>query len=46
VPFFVVRRRHHLVDSRDEDVALRVDEFAHECDEIGHRFMNHAAEDT
>jgi len=32
--FFVVRRRHDLVDSRDKDVASRVGEFAYESDEV------------
>lgn len=43
VPFFIVRRRNHLIDIGNEDVALRINELAHECDEIGHGLMHHAA---
>jgi hypothetical protein len=46
VPFLFVGRRHHLVNTRNEDVALRIDKLAHESDEIGHGFMHHAAKYT
>lgn len=46
VPFLLVRWRHHLVDSRNENVALRIDELAHEADEIGHGFVHHTAKDA
>lgn len=46
LPFLLVRGRHHLVDAGDEDVTLRIDELAHESDEIGHGLMNHTAKDT
>jgi hypothetical protein len=42
VPFFIVRGRDHLVDTRNEDVALRINELAHEGDEIRHGLVHHA----
>ena len=42
MPFLIVRGRDHLVDSRDEDITLRINELAHEGDEIGHRLVHHA----
>lgn len=46
MPFLLVWGRHHLVDARDENVAFRIDELAHERDEIGHGLMNHTAKDA
>jgi hypothetical protein len=46
LPFLLVRGRYHLVDARDENVAFRIDKFAHESDEIGHGFMNHTTKDA
>ncbi len=46
LPFLLVRGRHHLVDAGDENVALRIDELAHEDDEVGHGLMNHTAKDA
>jgi len=43
VPFLFVGWRHHLVNAGNENVALRIDELAHESDEIGHGFVHHAA---
>jgi hypothetical protein len=43
LPFLVVGWRHHLVDSRNENIALRVDELAHEGNEVGHGFVHHTA---
>jgi hypothetical protein len=46
VPFFLVWRRYHLVNTGNEYVALRINELAHEDDEVGHGFMHHAAKST
>jgi hypothetical protein len=43
LPFLLVRGRHHLVDAGDENIAFRIDELAHESDEIGHGLINHTA---
>ena len=43
LPFLLVWGRHHLVDAGDENVAFRIDELAHESDEIGHGLMNRTA---
>jgi hypothetical protein len=42
VPFFV-RWRHHFVNAGNENVALQIEELAHESDEIGHGFVHHVA---
>ena len=46
MPFLLVWGRYHLVDARDENVAFRIDELAHESDEIGHGLVNHTAKDA
>jgi hypothetical protein len=46
VPFLVVGGRHHLVNSGNEDVALRIDKLTHESDEVGHGFVYHATKDA
>jgi hypothetical protein len=46
VPFFLIRRRHHLLDTGNEDVTLRINELAHEDDEICHGLVHHAAINT
>ncbi len=46
VPLFIVRGRNHLLDTGNEDVALRINELAHEDDEICHGLVYHAAIDT
>ena len=46
VPFFLVRRGHHLLDAGNEDVTLRINKLAHEDDEICHGLVHHAAIST
>jgi hypothetical protein len=46
VPFFLIRRWHHLIDTGNEDVTLRINELAHEDDEICHGLVHHAAIST
>ena len=46
MPFLLVWGRHHLVNTRDEDVAFRIDEPAQEGDEIGHGLVHHAPKDA
>jgi hypothetical protein len=46
VPFFVVRGRDHVVDAGYENVTFRIDELAHEGDEIGHGLVHHASKDA
>ena len=46
VPFFLIRRRHQLLDTGNEDVSLRINQFAHEDNEICHRLVHHAAINT
>jgi hypothetical protein len=36
VPFFPIRRWHHLIDTGNEDATLRINKLAHEDDEICH----------
>jgi hypothetical protein len=43
VPFFLIRRWYHLLDTGNKDVTLRINELAHEDDEICHGLMHHAA---
>jgi hypothetical protein len=43
VPFFLIRRRHHLLDTGNEDVTLGINELAQEDDEICHGLVHHAA---
>ncbi len=46
MPFFLIRGRHHIFDTGNEDVALRINELAHEDDEICHGLVHHAAINT
>jgi hypothetical protein len=43
---FVSKRSDLLVDAGNQDMSLRSDEFREECEEIGHRFVNHSAKDA
>lgn len=46
MPFLLIWGRHHLINTRDEDVASRIDEPAQEGDEIGHGLVHHAPKDA
>lgn len=43
---FFGQRRDEILDTGDEDLALRSDEFAHEGDQIRHRLVHRPSEDT